>query len=484
MKETNIKFNYIYSLMYSILTIILPFVTAPYISRVIGAEGLGIYSYNYTIVSYFITFALLGINFYGNRSIAKVRDNKVKRSQIFSEIYSMQLIMSIVMIFLYVSYILFFVRENIQIALIFILLIFSPVISVNWFFNGLEMFKITVTRNIIIKLITVICIFIFVKKPNDLWKYTFILSLGTIISEGYLIIIIRKYIMFVKPELKRILYHFKPNIILFIPIFAVSIYRSMDKLMLKWLLNYEQVGFYTNSEKVITICLTCITALGQVMLPKMTNLLSKGEIKQFNDLIRKSIKLVNFLSIGMMFGILAISDLFIPLFLGKGYETCISLLKLLSVNLILLAWGNVLKSEYLIPKEKDYLYIISVFAGAIVNLIINIILIPQLMAKGAVIGTIFAEITSLCIILFYLRKEIELKRIILECIPYIIIGMSMFFIIKLIPIIEVKGIFNLLIRCAVGGSSYLVLCFVYWHIRHDEFENFILNFLSKLLKDK
>lgn len=480
MKKTSTKFNYIYSMIYSILTMILPLITAPYISRVIGAKGLGIYSYCYTVVSYFATFALLGVNFYGNRSIAKVRDNSDKTKEVFSEIYSMQLITSAVMIILYVLYILICVNDNLQIALIMILFVLSPAISVNWFFNGLEMFKITVTRNLIIKIVTVCCTFIFVKNSDDLWKYTAILALGTFFSEGYLIITIRKYVTFVKPKFKNILHHFKPNLILFIPIFAVSIYRSMDKLMLKWLVDYEQVGYYTNAEKVINICLACITALGQVMLPKMTNLLSKGEVGQFNLLIKKSIKFVSFLSIAMMFGIFAVANLFIPIFLGEGYEECIPILELLSINLVLLAWGNVLKSEYLIPKEKDYLYIVSVIIGAVVNFGINITLIPQMQARGAAVGTICAELASLVIIMIYVNKEIKLTNIVLECGVYAIIGGIMFFIVKIVSMVKISDIISLIVQCGIGGMSYVILCCLYWHFRHDEFEGIVKNIFAKI----
>ena len=467
-------------MIYSILTMILPLITAPYISRVIGAKGLGIYSYSYTIVSYFATFALLGINFYGNRSIAKVRDDKEKRNKVFSEIYSMQLITSMTMLVLYLMYILLFVEENYNIALIMILFAVSPAISVNWFFNGLEMFKITVTRNILIKVITVLCTFIFVKESTDLWKYTLILALGTFLSEGYLILTIKKYIAYSKPNIKNIFKHLKPNIVLFVPILAVSVYRSMDKLMLKWLVGYEQVGFYTNAEKIINICLACITALGQVMLPKMTTLLARGENSKFNNLLKKTIKFVSFLSIAMMFGIFSIASNFIPVFLGKGYGECVPILKLLSVNLVLLAWGNVLKSEYLIPKEKDQLYIISVVIGAMVNFIINLILIPRMMAKGAAIGTICAEVASLIIILGFIFKDINLKSIGKECIAYVVIGAFMYGGIRIFSFNGLDKIWSLFIQCIIGVIFYLTSCMVYWHIKKDEFEKDIINIFLKI----
>lgn len=482
LKETSAKVNYIYSVLYSILSMILPVVTAPYVARVIGAKGLGIYSYNYTIVGYFATFALLGINFYGNRTIAKIRDDFQECSKAFSEIYIMQLITSISMIILYVVYIMIFVKDNLGIALIMAIVILSPSISVNWFFNGLEMFKITVIRNLVIKILTVVCTFVFVKSANDLWKYALILSLGTFFSEGYLILLIRKYVNFSMPKVENILIHFKPNMVLFIPILAVSVYRSMDKLMIKWITDYVQVGFYTNAEKIINICIACITSLGQVMLPKMTNLLSNGKIDHFKSLFNKSLKFVSLISIAMTFGIISVCDVFVPVFFGDGYEACIPILKLLSINIILLAWGNVLKSEYLIPKEKDKLYIISVVIGAIVNFIINLLLISKWGSIGAVIGTICAELVSLIVIIIWIGKDISLKNNLIECLPFVAIGIIMYVGTRIVGIFEFANSIMLIIQVFTGIIIFSLLTILYWHIKQDEFEDIVLDIIKKILR--
>lgn len=468
--KPNAKVNYIYSVSYSILSTLLPIVTAPYISRVIGAKGIGIYNYNYTIVMYCMLFAMLGVGYYGNRAIAKVRDNEEARSTIFSEIYTMQLLTAGIVASIYTIYILFIVKDNRIIAGIMMLYVLAPSITVNWFFYGLEMFKITVTRNFVVKLITVSLIFVFVKNPNDLWKYTLILAMGSFISEGYLIIYVRKYVRYRCPPFKDIIKHLKPNIVLFIPIFAMSLYRSMDKLMLKWIVDYEEVGFYSNSEKIINICVAFISALGQVMLPKMTNLLANGNTEQFNALTRKSIKFSSFLSIAMFFGIIGVSQRFIPLFYGPGYEPCIPLLRLLSVNLMFLAWGSVLRSEYLIPKEKDSIFIQSVLWGVVVNLILNILLIPELKAIGATIGTISAEAFSLFLILVGIRKEFDIKQVAKDALPYFGIGAIMFVVVCLVGRLQLPALYLLLCEIITGMVVYLLLSFVYWHLTKDEME--------------
>lgn len=480
MKENSYKKNYVYNLLYSVLTMLLPLLTTPYISRVIGASGLGVYSYNYTIAGYFSTFALLGINFYGNREIAKIRDDIDKRNVIFSEIYTMQLITSISILALYGIYLACFTNEDRLIAIIMLFHVISPAFSINWFFSGMEMFKITVIRNIIIKILTVLSIFLFVKSKVDLWIYALIMSLGTLLSEGYLILLVPRYAKYHIPSIKAILTHFKPNIILFVPILSVSVYRSMDKLMLKWLVDYEQVGYYTNAEKIINVCLACVTALGQVMLPKMTNLLSNGMREQFYSLLSKSFKYVNIITIAMMFGLFSVADVFVPVFFGSGYEACILLIKLLSINLVFLSWGNVLKTQYLIPRERDSLYIKSVMFGAIINFGLNILLIPILKAQGATIATICAEFISLIIIIYHLRKEIKIVKDIRSAIPYIVFGFSMYCIVSSISFQSLGILLNLIIRIFIGVLLYTITCVVYWKIINDEFYNIIKNILRKL----
>ena len=218
----NPKKNFIYNIIYQIFIMIIPLITAPYLARVVGADGVGTYSYTYSIVYYFMLLTHLGVNNYGNRSIAKVRDNKEKLSKTFWSIYSMQLIMGIIMLSLYVIYISFFNIKYKSIATIQTLFILSAMLDINWLFFGLEEFKKTVTRNTIIKLLNVSLIFLLVKNSNDLWKYTLIMSSMTVLGQAILWNFLRKRISFQKVSLKDITKHIKPNLILQTLIFTPS----------------------------------------------------------------------------------------------------------------------------------------------------------------------------------------------------------------------------------------------------------------------
>ena len=457
----SIKKNFIYNLSYQILIMILPLITTPYISRVVGPEGVGIQSYTYSIANYFVLFAMLGVNNHGNRSIAMVRNNKEKLQRTFVSIYSVQFIMSAIMIALYSIYIIFIAKENKIICIIQAIYIISALLDINWFFFGMEQFKLTVIRNTIIKLVSVVSIFVFVRNSNDLYLYSLILALGSIISQFILWKYLSKYISFIKVSKDEILEQVKPILILFIPVIAVSIYKIMDKIMLGSMSSMTQVGFFENSEKIINIPLGVITALGTVMLPKMSNLYATGNENEGNKYIGLSFEFIMFISFGAMFGIIGISPILIPIFLGDKFIDCVNIVSIMSITIIFLAWANVVRTQYLIPKKKDKVYIISTIIGAVINLVINLLLIKKYDAIGATIGTVFAE-ASVCIYQsIMVRKELNISLYIKKVLFYILPGTIMCIAIRILGNILGQSILTGIIQVVVGGTIYVVLCLVY-----------------------
>lgn len=426
------KKNFIYNVIYQVLVLILPLITVPYVSRTLGAEGIGTYSYTYSIAYYFMIIAMLGLNNYGNRTIAKVRDDKDKLSKEFFSIYGFQLITSIIMVICYLIYIIFFAKQYKLIAFIQIMYVLSSVFDINWFFFGIEKFKLTITRNTIIKVLSLILIFVFVKTSNDVWKYTAILAGSTLFSNIILFSFLRRYVRFTKITSKDIFRHFKPCLILFLPVIAVSIYKIMDKIMLGTISNVTEVGYYENAEKINNVPLTIITALGTVMLPRISNLISNNQEAKVKEIIGKTMPFIMFISLPMLMGTIAISNDFTYIFLGEEFKKTGYLIEMLAITIPFLSWGNVIRTQYLIPKERDKEYIISAFIGAGINFIMNLIFIPKFQSIGACIGTIAAEF----IVMFYqswvVRKELPLKEYILNSIDFLIKAIIMFILILII----------------------------------------------------
>lgn len=469
--STSIKKNYLYNVLYQILTIIIPLVTTPYISRVLGAEKIGVYSFRMSIAQYFVMFSMLGINNYGQRTCAALREDRKKLSRTFCEIYLCQLFMSILSICIYLIVSLTLSGEQEIIAFILAINVICALFDVTWFFYGMEEFKLITIRSIFVKILTVALIFAFVKTQDDLWKYTLIISLGSPISVAIYWSILHKWIDFEKVRIKNIVLHIKPIIVLFIPVIAVSLYRYMDKIMLGALGTMTETGYYENAEKIINMPLGFINSLGIVMLPRMSNLLSKeGKRNEANRMIDYSMLFVCFLSCGMAFGISAIAPNVVSLLMGEEFVHCIGLIKIISTSMVFFSFANVIRTQYLIPKKKDRSYIISVFAGAIINLIANYFLIPQFQSTGAAIGTVMAEFTVCFVQAVAVRKEINIKKYMFRGIPFAIFGVVMYIIVSKLSNAPVNLVLLTLIQVLIGIFVYTLISIIY--IRFCEKEVF------------
>ena len=474
---SNIKKNFIYNITYQILVLILPIATAPYISRVLGAEKVGIYSYTYSIVYYFMLFAMLGLNNYGNRQIAKVKDDQQKLNTNFWNIYTLQLCTSSIMIIIYIVYLILGSRLNNQIAVIQIIYLISTVFDINWFFFGMEKFKLTVARNTIIKIITCLSVFVFVKEKEDLYIYTIIMSLGILISQLMLWPFLKNIVKFQKVKFKEaIKQHFKPCLILFVPVIAVSLYKIMDKIMLGYMTNMSQVGLYENSEKMINIIIGIITSLGIVMLPRMSNLIANGEMEKGKQYIEKSIRITMFMSSALSFGMMAISDRFVIWFFGEQFTGSGIILKYLSITTIFISIANVIRTQYIIPMERDKSYIISVSLGAIVNILANIILIPKYQAVGAAIGTVIAEISVTMYQIIDVRKGLDIFKYLKMGIKYIVIGGIMYILVTNLRVNSNSDLVILIIQIGVGVLFYICASIISEMIHYREYN------IKKLVK--
>lgn len=382
--------NFLLNIIYQLLTFAIPFATVPYISRVLGVENVGIYSYTYSIVYMFMLVGMLGINNYGNRAIAAARDDKNKLSTTFLSIYLLQFLVCICVILVYSIYLIFFCSRYKNIAIIQGVFLLSVCFDINWFFFGIEKFKLTITRNFIIKILSLVLVFSLVKSVDDLAIYTFIMSGSTLISQLFLLLLIPKYISIEKICFKDILSHIKGVLILFIPVLAFGVYKVMDKTMIGALANVKELGYYENAEKVMNIPSALITALGTVMLPRMSYLLSKDRAN-FKNTIKDSMKLAMKMATSMCMGLILIADEFVIVLFGIEFADSASILALLAVTVIPSAWANVLRTQYLIPLKKDNIYVISTIGAASLNLFLNLLLIGKFGGKGACIGTIVAE---------------------------------------------------------------------------------------------
>ena len=455
MYKPSIKLNFMYNALYELLVISIPLITTPYLSRVLGPQGLGNFTYAYAIACYFIMFMQLGIKNYGTRTIAKFRHDKVLLSKSFWELFILQSTCATISIIAYLWY-LFFSASNQLMSIIMLPYIVSGALDITWCFNGLENFKIIVGRSTIVKVVTTICIFLFVKTAQSVPVYAMIMAIGMLANQILLWPFLRRYITWVHIQPNCLLKHIKPLIILFIPTLAVSIYKVMDKIMLGYMTNMTQVGFYESSERVLVIPLAFITSLGTVMLPHMSNLYATNNNQRAMVIFEKSIYFAMFLATSMGFGLMAVSKTFVPWFYGPDFTICITLFHILLPSSMFLAFANVIRTQHLIPLERDKEFVSSIIAGAIVNVLFNLLLIPSLGAIGAAIGTLCAEITVCVLQVVMAWREKSLGKYVIGSLPFILSGMVMYFLVSNVQFNKLPILFNLALQCGMGAGIYIV----------------------------
>ncbi|MBR2081510.1 MAG: flippase [Elusimicrobiaceae bacterium] len=457
MKQASVKVNFIYNVLYELLSIVVPLATTPYLARVLGPDGLGEYSYAYAIAYYFVLFMQLGIKNYGTREIAKYQHKIEERSRIFWELVTVQGIFSVLAVIIYGWYSLA-LSSNRMMSLLLLPYIFSGALDITWCFSGMEDFKTIIGRSTLVKILTTIAIFLWVKSSEDITKYACVMSFGMFFSQLLLWPFLSKYIKCTPIRIKMLFKHLKPLFILFIPLLAVSIYKMMDKIMLGYMTDMTQVGFYESSERVLVIPLALITSLGTVMLPHMANLYATDDTKRVTEVFEKSIYFAMFLATSMGFGLMAVSKTFVPWFYGPDFTICITLFHILLPSSMFLAFANVIRTQHLIPLERDKEYVSSIIAGAIVNVLFNLLLIPSLGAIGAAIGTLCAEITVCVLQVVMAWREKSLGKYITWSLPFILSGMVMYLLISNVQFNKLPILVNLALQCGMGAGIYSVFC--------------------------
>ena len=449
--------NFLYNVIYQILIFIIPLILTPYISRVLGVRNIGVYSYTYSIISYFMLFAMLGINNHASRNIAKCFENKEKLSYTFCSIYSFQLICFFISNVAYIIFLLIFHYKYKNIMLVQSLFLVSSLFDINWLFFGLEKFKITISRNILIKVLSMILVFVFVKSPNDLWKYTLIMSGSTLLSQLYLWIFVRKEIIFVHVSKKEILSNLKPCLILFIPIISYSIYRIMDKTMLGSISNSIELGNYESAEKIINIPISFITALGTVMLPHMSKI-SKEKLKKN---IYSSFELSFFFVCPIFIFLEIIAGNFSSIFFGSGFKKTEYIIRIMMFTTLFSAISNIVRTNYLIPTKKDAIYVKSTIYGATANLILNVIFIKKYGAYGACIGTIAAELILMIYQSYHARDIIDFFRVFKLFVKYLSKSIMVGLPVWLIELSPLNSMVKLVSQVIITIILYFILNYRY-----------------------
>ena len=450
--------NYLYNLSYQILTIILPIITVPYVTRIFTSEALGNYVFYNSIVSYFSLFAMLGIGVYGTKQIAAASDV----SSTFWNIYAIQLIASILAISVYVIAVFSIPQMGGIIPLIVGITLFAKMIDISWLFSGKEDFKKITIRNTVVRIIGVISIFTFVKSSDDLYLYVFLIVIFDFLGQFVMWVPAKKFIKRPSFNAKVIKKNLHPIVLLFLPQVAISLYVVLDRTLLGLLGSYSDVGIYEQGQKLISILLKVVSSLGVVMLPRVANLLSERRDKEAQNMVKFSFILYNLIIFPMIFGLIAVNEVFVKLFLGKNFQDVKYVLYVIVFNIMFVGWTNILGYQVLVVRNKNKEFMLSTTIPAFVSVAVNIAVIPFFGYIGASITSVVVEILVFAIQWYYSRNIINKNLLFNKDLAKIICSsLVMFGAVMLCKMtLGLDGIIGLIIYLAVGGISYLGMIFL------------------------
>lgn len=403
--------NYIYNFLYQIFILLIPLITVPYLARTLGASNIGVYSYINSISNLIVNIGLLGLYDYSVRQIAYFREDKNETSRIFIEIMLLRVIFIFPITFIY-----FYLATKTGYKILFLYYypwILANILDSSWFFIGIEKMKVTCLKNFLAKFIGVVAIFLFVKEQRDILKYIYILSLSTFFSN---IIIYRQLWKELnlknrfKIGIKNLLFHLKESLKFFGPQIALLVYTQVDRIMIPIITKDTLgVGFYDQAEKLIQIPMSIITVISTVMMPRLASEYKKGNLEKVNYYLIKTSKYMLMMSFPLMFGILTISEEFVPWYLGREFlpviKALILLVPIILSNTIL---GLVGKQYFTAINELKILFFSYILTG-VANIVLNIIFILKYNWYGSIFSTLISSYLCVFLQLIELKKRLKLN---------------------------------------------------------------------------
>lgn len=479
MARKSIKLNYIYNTMYQVLTLLAPLVTAPYLSRVLGPSGIGLYSYTASIVSYFTLFAALGQGTFGQREIAYAQDDRARRTKIFWEIKIISFLAAFLVLALYMVFA--WKQENAALYFVMAIEILSVAADITWLYAGMEEFGVIVLRNTIVRVLFIVFIFVFVKTEQDLLIYAAGGSGMILLSHIVAWFGIGSFVG--KPNLKDLkpFANLSAIISLFVPTIAIQVYTVLDKTMIGLITqNAAENGYYEQSIKLSKMVLMLVTSLGTVMIPRIGYYYAKNDTEQVQAYMYRGYRFVWFLGIPLCFGLIGVAESFVPWFYGDGYEKCVPLLCTLSILIVAIGISSVTGMQYLIPTKRQRMFTVTVVVGAVVNFVLNLILIPSFASVGAAIASVLAEISVSVVQIYLVRKELSPWEIVKSSKNYLIAGAFMLAAVLGAGSLTDATILGTMILVVVGIIVYFGVLLI---LRDDFFADNLKNILGKVLKN-
>lgn len=465
--QVSLKKNFIMNMLLTASSMIFPLITYPYVSRVLLPEGMGRVAFVISVVSYFSMLASLGIPTYGIRACARVRDDRDELTRTVHEIFLINLCTTL-LVYLFFLLAVFIVPQLKTEKILFIICgstLFFNLIGMEWMYKALEQYQYITVRSIAFKALSVILMLAMIHSESDYIQYGILTILSSVGSNIFNFIHAKKYISFQRKKSYNFRRHLTPIFIFFAFSVATTIYTNLDTAMLGFFKGNTEVGYYTAAVKIKEILVAFVTALGAVLLPRISYYVNEGRIDEFRDLVKKAMVFILFSAAPICIFFIFMADDSILFLAGEAFRGAIQPMRIIMPTLICIGITNIIGIQILIPIGKEKLVVYSTCAGAVTDLILNCILIPRFAASGAALGTLAAEIVVLMVQIYFIRGKypdlffnIQYQKLI----PALLVSSFGLYVAK--KSLHLGHFFMLALTASIFFSIYLLVLFL---LRYD-----------------
>lgn len=474
MKKTFL--NIVYNAIYQIFLVLVPLITVPYLSRVLGPKTYGIYSSVNNTMQFLMVFCTLSVSYIGMRTISRTRvyGSPQDLTDAFWGLWYFQGIAGLVTIAIVLCITNFFHIQYWNYIILMAPYLISAQVDISWFFQGLADFGRVVLKNTAVKLVSVVLILLWVKNPGDLWKYMLIMSVSTMLGSFVFWFDIHRYVG--KPVKHFYKYHttIKAIITLLIPQIATQIYTSLDKPILGIFQNSTQVAYYDNSQRISNMVLGVITSISLVIMPKMA---SEGK-KQQQVVLKKSLEAT--VMLGTLFAVIIMANTaqFVPFFFGDKFIPMTPLMFFFTLTIIMIPAGGVFANQFALANRRDKDYAIPVIVGAVLEVVFSYLLDRPYGATGAMIAILLTEFIVLILRLWIVRDGYDFKYSFKDIPKYFLIAAITLAIGMIMPNLISSAFINMAVKSIIMFVIYLGLMF----IMHLDFNQDIILLVKKFFK--
>ena len=457
----SVKANYLFNLINSASQLLFPLITFPYASRIMMADGIGQVNFFQSIISYISLFTCLGIPMYAIREVAKVRDNPEKMTRITVEILLLHAFltllgyMAVAVICLTVTK----VQTDIPLFLLLSATIFFTAIGCEWFYQGIEDFKYVAIRGLLVKLLSVVLLFLFVKTKEDILWYGAYTVLGVLGGNIFNFIRLRKYLHRDVIDFRALhpLRHLKPALHVFALNVVISIYLQLNNVLLGFMKDAEAVGYFTAATKIMMITMSISSSLGAVIMPRTSNLIAEGRMDEFRILIQKSYDFVLALAMPLTVCFIFTSPSIILLLSGEGFAPAVLTSQIVASNILMVGLSGVMGIQVLYPLGKINIVILCTLIGAAVNVFFNVLLIPRYGHNGTAVAYMLAEVAVTVSMFLIGRKYIPIQFLKKQHLHYVGGGIVMGGVLYFISLLGLSIISTLITMICVGIMVYIIV---------------------------